>query len=162
MDSSSPARRRADEAAAKVRAVIDRREIENAPIALVMAFSKVSRAINNRSQLTDEELDRLSDQADAALADVQRWLADPAKNDPPAPLPAPTAEDYAPFDPVEARNRLDDEDFNAEAAFDEFLRLGSTDRRCLRCGGAFTFVNGRSGYSITCNNGDYRQTVRGI
>jgi hypothetical protein len=56
----------------------------------------------------------------------------------------------------------DEEGKNAEAAFADCRRTGQTDRRCLRCGGRFVFRDGGSGYSITCERGDFREAVRGI
>lgn len=51
---------------------------------------------------------------------------------------------------------------NAEKAFEEYEEEGSTERRCLRCGGRFVFETRGNSYRIRCENGDYQLTSRGI
>ena len=50
----------------------------------------------------------------------------------------------------------------AEVAIEEENGTGTTDRRCLRCGGRYIFEDHGSGYVIRCENGDFRITARGI
>ena len=53
-------------------------------------------------------------------------------------------------------------DDNAEQALCEYRAGGHTNRRCLRCGGKYRFEITPSAYRITCENGDFSLTVRGI
>lgn len=56
----------------------------------------------------------------------------------------------------------DEEEENAELAFEEFEQAGSTARRCLRCGGRLLCEDWGNSYRIRCENGDYQLTSRGI
>jgi hypothetical protein len=49
-------RERAEQITAELRAMIDSREIEQAPMPLLMAVSDAARALARRAQLTDVEL----------------------------------------------------------------------------------------------------------
>jgi hypothetical protein len=51
---------------------------------------------------------------------------------------------------------------HAEAAIEEEQETGTTNRRCLRCGGRYIFEPYASGYVIRCENGDFNTTARGI
>lgn len=52
---------------------------------------------------------------------------------------------------------------NAEAAFAEFEKIGSTTKRCLRCGGNLLFEEHPSGYKIWCEKENcFQMTSRGI
>ena len=51
---------------------------------------------------------------------------------------------------------------NAEEAFIEFRRIGSTNRHCLKCGGNFIFHDVGNAYKIWCENNDFEVSVRGL
>jgi hypothetical protein len=57
---------------------------------------------------------------------------------------------------------LEAEHDNAEEAFIEFRETGSTERRCLRCGGEFLFHDVGNAYKIWCENNDFQITCRGL
>ena len=67
------------------------------------------------------------------------------------------SKDQPVYDTIEEAN-----DVNAEEALTEYKVQGYTNRRCLRCGGKYVFYIHPSGYMITCENGDYKLTCRGI
>jgi hypothetical protein len=48
------------------------------------------------------------------------------------------------------------EQINAEEAFAEFRQTGVSEKHYLRCGGRLRFYDGRSGYMVWCENGDYK------
>lgn len=55
------------------------------------------------------------------------------------------------------------EEDNAEKALDDWRKTGITERRCLRCGGRFTYFIATSGYKIQCEReGCFVMTARGI
>ena len=63
------------------------------------------------------------------------------------------------------REWTEEETSDAEAAYAEFQATGTTSRRCPDCGGSLTITDGRSSYSVICQNSPpclYRYTVRGI
>jgi hypothetical protein len=51
---------------------------------------------------------------------------------------------------------------NAHKAFSDFKRTGSTNRRCLKCGGQFQFYEAGNSYEVWCENNDFKDSVRGI
>jgi hypothetical protein len=51
---------------------------------------------------------------------------------------------------------------NAQEAFSEFKRIGSTIRRCLKCNGQFHFYEVGSSYKVWCENNDFDMTSRGV
>jgi hypothetical protein len=51
---------------------------------------------------------------------------------------------------------------NADAAIEEEERLGTTNRRCLRCGGRLIYEERGAGFVIRCENGDFKISGRGI
>ena len=52
---------------------------------------------------------------------------------------------------------------NAEAAMEESIENGVTERRCLRCGNKLNFYVADSGYGIWCETENcFKMTLRGI
>lgn len=56
-----------------------------------------------------------------------------------------------------------DECSNAFNAYEETTRDGSSNRRCLRCGGEFVFKKTKSSFEVRCSTeGCFSETIRGI
>ena len=55
-----------------------------------------------------------------------------------------------------------DEFYYAEKAAFEKKETGTTDKRCLRCGGNYQLYEAGNSYEITCDGCNFKETVRGI
>ncbi len=49
-----------------------------------------------------------------------------------------------------------------DAAVTEYEEQGHTDKRCPRCGGVLQIDIVGNSYGVTCSNGDFKVTSRGI
>lgn len=55
-----------------------------------------------------------------------------------------------------------DQYYALEEAYAEYLKTGKTDKLCPICKESLVFIDGVTGYTITCKNSDFFITVRGL
>lgn len=63
---------------------------------------------------------------------------------------------------MDSRIGTEEEVLYAERAIAEEEEAGSTEMRCLRCGGRYSMTETGASYVIACENGDAKFTFRGI
>ncbi len=58
---------------------------------------------------------------------------------------------------------ISDEEYeNATRAAEEAAETGTTQRRCLRCGGGFLYEEAPSHFILRCESCDFKLTGRGV